>query len=190
MKLMNTKLRSLFSLVVFSFCLCAYAIPSDLAADPFSATSPKIAMDSFGNAYAVWEEQTEGINYIQYSTLPLEGNWTTPQVLSLEGFDSTSPLIAVNAAGDAVAIWLSIDSELGISCVYGAMLPAGESWTTAERVSSSGEDAQADYQLFLDNSGNVIVTWSGLVINDQQVIRAASGSILNGWNASVQVSGP
>lgn len=186
---LKQKWGSFISMVIFSLCLCASA-PSQLAADPFAANLPKIAMDSNENIYAVWEEQTTGLNDIMFSSRAPAGNWTTPELISVNSLDSTMPLIAVNAGGDVVVIWNSVDTTLGINSVYGAILPFEGSWTTSERVSTSSEDAQPDYQLNIDSSGNIVAIWSAFVINDQQVIRSAIGTVSGGWDAAVQVSGP
>lgn len=71
-----------------------------------STVLPQVGVDGVGNAFAVWREQHGfGQGFIQSSTLPFGGSWTSPINLSNITQTSVTPVVAVNVAGYAVAGW-------------------------------------------------------------------------------------
>jgi hypothetical protein len=80
--------------------------PDNLSQPGQGASLAQIAVDPNGNATAVWE-RSDGSNYIiQSSTKPFGGSWQiTPDNLSQPGHDATYSQIAVDANGNATAVW-------------------------------------------------------------------------------------
>jgi hypothetical protein len=98
--------------------------------------TPQIALDSAGNATAVWEQGATVNNYRIYaSTRPAGGAWSgqtriEPGTWYYAGNDA----IATDSAGNVTAAWLVEDSS-GSSQIRAARKPAGGAWGT---VSSLG----------------------------------------------------
>jgi hypothetical protein len=68
---------------------------------------PAVAVDAKGDAVAVWgalDEDDSG-NVIQGATKPAAGDWSTPIDVSGPSADLFSSEVAINAGGDAVAVW-------------------------------------------------------------------------------------
>lgn len=70
--------------------------------------APKVVMDSFGNAAAIWAIELPS-STIQVSSKAIGQNWTTPETLSISG---VSPLIALSDQGTAVATWIDEISSI------------------------------------------------------------------------------
>jgi hypothetical protein len=84
---------------------------------------------------------------------PAGGTWGSPQDLSASGQQPYGPQLALDRAGNAVAIWPSDD---GI--IRAAERPAGGVWGAPKDLSAAGQTA---YQptVALDPSGNAVAIW-------------------------------
>jgi hypothetical protein len=69
------------------------------------AFEPRIAVDSHGDAFAVWQLYNGSNEIIQGAIKPSGGTWEPPVDLSESGEDAFEPHVAVNAQGEAVAVW-------------------------------------------------------------------------------------
>ena len=87
------------------------------ALDAISAGHPRVAVDAAGQAIVMWEQVMPGTTSAIVSTTynPSAGTWTAPEVRSIDNAQGVQ--IAMNAAGDAVAVW-SVYAGLGgsVSC--------------------------------------------------------------------------
>jgi hypothetical protein len=115
-----------------------------------SSTVPKVAMDSSGNAVAIWMQN--GI--VESATLPAFGSWTAPVALSASGISASSPALAVNASGIAIAGWQTSRGQILVaerhSAVWGA--PA----TIAAPAFRAGTPSVA-----INGTGAAAIAWSG-----------------------------
>lgn len=85
-------------------------------------------MDGAGNATAVWR-LSDGVNVIiQTATRPLGGVWGGLVTLSSVALGADKPEVAVDAAGNATAVWLRDNGVNDI--LQAASRPAGGTWTT------------------------------------------------------------
>ena len=66
----------------------------------------------------------EFVSVVQAATRPANGRWRAPVSLSPEGQLATDPRVAVDARGNATAIWNRSDLE-GASSVMSSARPAG-----------------------------------------------------------------
>jgi len=80
--------------------------------DDGDAFNPQIAVDSSGNAIAVWR-QKDGTKYNIYANcyVPNEGGWGTAELIETDDGDASSPQIAVDSSGNAIAVWEQSDGE-------------------------------------------------------------------------------
>lgn len=81
----------------------------------------EIAMDSRGNAYAVWSQndsQADSVYANRYDAST--GTWTI-KLLELASGNAQNPHVAVNATGEAIAVWSQQDGG-GVFSIYSAVL--------------------------------------------------------------------
>jgi hypothetical protein len=129
----------------------------DLSAAGQNADEPRVAVDSAGDAVAVWARQGSPTTVIQSAGRPAGGDWDSPALLSVAGEASETPQVAVDPAGDAIAVWSSSNGSPKV--VQSAIRDAGGAWLPAERLSELGENA-IDPQVALDPAGDAVALWS------------------------------
>ncbi|HMI98544.1 MAG TPA: PASTA domain-containing protein [Gaiellaceae bacterium] len=131
--------------------------PQDLFAVGQFGGGPQVALDAGGNAVVVWVRSDGSSPSVQATVRPAGGTWATPQDLSAAGLHAYAPDLGVNAAGDAVVVWESSDSQNGSrAVVQGAVRPAGGMWSPPEDISVGDS---SDPQVALDSAGNAIAAW-------------------------------
>jgi len=70
---------------------------------------PTIAVDPSGNAFAVWI-RADGADYnIWANHYTTTGGWGAPELIDSQPLDTGAPKIAIDAAGNALAIWTQND---------------------------------------------------------------------------------
>jgi hypothetical protein len=128
--------------------------PQDLSDAGRDAVLPQVAADGAGDVFAVWERYNGAIWVVQAAQRPAGGDWTASQDLSGSGGGGDAQL-AVDPAGNAVAVWESADAHFGVQA---ARRPAGEAWTAPQDLSPADEPSQSP-QVALDPAGNAIAIW-------------------------------
>jgi hypothetical protein len=121
------------------------------------AQYPQIAIDSTGNAIAVWQ-QFDGSRYkIQANRYVLNVGWGTPATIDTGGTGSAgTPQIAMDPAGNAIAVWIQWNgTRFG---VFANRYTAG-SWGTAVVIDSGSTGASANPDIAMDSNGNAIAVW-------------------------------
>ena len=124
-----------------------------------SAYSPQIAIDSTGNAIAVWR-QFDGTDHSIYSNHfdTTSGNWQG--VTSIEGAagDAYSPQIAIDPDGNAIAVWRQFDGTY-FNIMANYFDAASNTWQT-DAVLLEHNSGDTDHpQITLDTNGNAIAIW-------------------------------
>jgi hypothetical protein len=156
----------------------------DLSAPGQNARRQHVAVDAQGNVTAVWVRSDGTNNIIQTASRPAGGSWSAAQDLSTAGQNAQQPDVAVNAAGDAVAVWSRFDGTNNI--VQAAVRPVGGSWGAAQDLSATGQNA-VDPRTAVDRLGDATAAWSrfdGTNNIVQAAVRPAGGS----WGAVKDLS--
>jgi len=99
--------------------------PDNLSSTGRDADGPQAAIDSNGNATAIWS-RSDGLNFIiQASTKPFGGSWQLIlDDLSETGQNATIPQIAINPNGIAIVVWRRSDGSNNIiQAVSGSFQP-------------------------------------------------------------------
>jgi hypothetical protein len=123
-----------------------------------SVDSPQVAVDNSGNAIAVWN-QFDGAHQSVWANryVALTG-WDTPTLLEL---DDTShavyPQVAMDAAGDAVVVWLR-DTGATVE-LWSNRYVAGSGWGAATQVDTNATGGPENCQIAIDDSGNALAVW-------------------------------
>ncbi|MBN1139010.1 MAG: carboxypeptidase regulatory-like domain-containing protein [Anaerolineae bacterium] len=152
-----------------------------------SQTSPSIAVDGEGNAYAVWVDARSDNGDIYFAYRPAGGTWGA-NVKVNDGLGATQefgPDITVDGSGNAHAAWSDRrnGATTGETDVYYATRPVGSSWQANVKVNDdTGTENQIYPSLVIDGLGNVYALWrdSDLYF----AFRPAHGS----WGTSVRVN--
>ncbi|HET9977403.1 MAG TPA: hypothetical protein VFQ20_08215 [Burkholderiaceae bacterium] len=130
----------------------------DLGPGADSANSPTLGFDSAGNAIAVWAQTgSAGNNIASARYVPATG-WAATQVIEASGANTSEPWVAVNAAGEATAVWL----QDGGGTVWANRYTPGTGWGSATLVQTSafaGSTAIVRPRVALDASGNAMAIW-------------------------------
>jgi hypothetical protein len=122
-----------------------------------TASGPDIAVDSHGNAYAVWSVGSKGLPGIYFSYRPAGATWGS----SIRVNDSGHwPSIAVDPDGDAYLVW-SERAPMGWNTCF-SYRPAGGSWGGKVRVNDDApETRRTAYRpdIAVDANGNAYAVW-------------------------------
>lgn len=149
-------------------CLCALVVvsgaqgapawlaPEDVAAPAFDAGDTEVALDAAGNAVAVWWYSLDGLDYrIRAAVRPAGGPWQPGQDLSAPGGEDDDPQVALDAAGNAIAVWRALHVN---DIVQAAVRSAGGVWQAPVDLSAPGQNAQAP-RVSVDPAGNALAVW-------------------------------
>jgi hypothetical protein len=153
-----------------------------------SQSDPSIAVDSNGNAYAVWSDYRNGDYDIYFAHRPAAGSWeANVRVNDDSGTASQSePRIAVDGSGNSYAVWT--DYRDGDNNIYFAYRPTGGSWGVNVQVNDNDGTADQKFPtIAVDGSGNAYAAWYDLRNGDSDIYfayRPAGGS----WGANVKVN--
>ncbi len=153
--------------------------PRDLSRLSLLAAAPQVVFDGLGDAIAVWQASDGAHQTVQTATrLATNGRWSAPRELSAPGGDSLAPQVAVDASGNALAIWTR--SAPPVWTVQVAYRPARGSWQPAVTIAKTGT-AVASPQVAFDPQGNALALWAELAGTNWEIttaFRAAGG----GWS--------
>jgi PKD domain len=141
-----------------------------------NAQEPTVAIDRAGEATVVWELSGGGGETIQAAVRPTGGSFSAPADVSTPGLTAQDQRVAMDPAGDAIAVWDRYDGTNYIA--QAAARPAGGSFGAPVNLSASGQDAFNE-QVALDPFGNALATWQrsdGIHRRVQTARRPAGGS--------------
>ena len=163
----------------------------ELAAAGEAVGDTRLALDARGDAVLVWEAQTAaGAQTVQEAIRPARTRaWSAPvTVFASPGPDTARLGLAVDADGEAVAVWESHEPS-GPSIVRAAIKPAGSDAWGAPVELSGGEEPQ----VAIDGRGDVLAVWRlGSVATgagQTSVIQAAARPAGSGrWRAPIDLS--
>jgi hypothetical protein len=162
----------------------AWSSPDDLSKAGQNAEDPQVAVDPAGDAVAVWARFDGAKFIVQSASRPAGGAWSSPDDLSKAGQNAEAPQVALDPAGDAVAVWARFDGADTI--IQSARRQAGV-WGPGPDLSLPGRDA-SEPQVAIDPSGNPVAVWVRTNGGVTTIIQAAAGSADGSWQAPVDLS--
>jgi len=192
--------------IIFLAALCALALAGPAAADatatppswsaPIAVSEPgatvydsHLAVDAVGDAAAIWMRGNGGGGYVaQVATRVAGGAWSAPTTLSGTGVPAAETAIAIDAKGDAVAVW---EQYVGKEQVEVRTHAAGApGWSGATTLSNPLREAR-DAQVAIDPQGNAIVAWLGDDAAGHSIVQAsAEQGFGDEWGAPISLSAP
>ncbi len=164
----------------------AFGAAVNLTADGHDAFAPDVAMDPAGDAVVVWFRYNGTSQVIQAAARPAGGSFSSPVDVSQNApAGSFFPHVAMDQAGDAVAVWYRSNGSNNI--VQASVAPAASGvWQTPADLSATGEDA-LNAAVATDPAGDAVAVWqrsNGTNQIVQAAVRPAGGS----FGASVDLS--
>jgi hypothetical protein len=122
---------------------------------------PQLALDAQGNAVVVWQRSDGTSLVVQAAERAAGGRWSAPVDVSVPGGageDAGSPDVAIDAHGNAVAIWHRTQLAPRLNHVQSAVRPAGGTWQPPVAVSAPDVDATGA-RIGVDAQGGAIAVW-------------------------------
>jgi hypothetical protein len=148
---------------------------------PGNGRAPVIAVDGAGDVTVVWESWAEGMTLIEAVERPAGGAWPLPTVIGEEPTASSpEPWVAVDSAGDAVAVWKKAE------VIQSAYRVAGGSWGAP--IAISGEESFVP-QAAMNAAGDATVVWMAHR-GGRYVVESAFRPAGGGWESPTLVSQP
>ncbi len=156
----------------------SWSAPVNLSVSGRSAEGAGVGIDADGNAVAVWK-RSDGTDDLIQSSHSVDGgvSWSEPVNLSAAGEDAAEPQVAVDGAGNAVAVWWR-PSGSGRIVESSRSEDAGVTWSPTAGLSESGRDAFGP-QVGIDSSGDAIAIWYRSN-GSNTIVQAARSSAVNG----------
>ncbi len=188
MKFLRTQKFLAMAKLLSIFCFAACTGSTELVAA--RTGSPQVKVDGNGNIVTIWEENIGGNLSIQSSTkAKTDSDWSTPVTISTPSVQSYSPMIAMDSAGNVIALWI-FENE-GIRNLASAQLPFGGSWSAVSTVSVEDSVVIDHVRLEIDAPGDVAVAmWKACDLGSLTcAIYAATTSIGGTWSDPLSVSG-
>lgn len=153
---------------------------------PNATSNPHIAMDGVGNAIAVWQ-QSDGTNQRITAAIytAATDTWASYSYISDAGQNALNPQIAMNNAGQAIAVWSRFNGTYDIiqAVFYN---PNTASWQTIQDVSPTGQP-NTNPVIGIDRNGNAIAVWvvnsNGIQASNYSVSTQTWGSLQTLSNA-------
>ncbi len=124
-----------------------------------SAWGAQVSVDDSGNAIAVWN-QYDGARDNAWANRYVAGTgWGTPELIESDNTGSVGSVkVAVDASGNAVAVWRNHDGVR--SNIMANRYVIGTGWGSAELIETEDNGSASAAQVAVDDSGNAIAVWS------------------------------
>jgi hypothetical protein len=157
---------------------------------PYGQSSPKLAGDSAGNLFAVWQDyRGEASNrpHIRFAYRPAGGDWQPSIKVDPTNSIQWLPTLAVDGRGDAYLAWQ--DRRSGYDQVYFATRPAGGAWSAGQVISPTvASEPQSTPALAVNRRGEAVVFWAqGRCCVNPSSIYVAARSAGGSWGAAQRI---
>jgi hypothetical protein len=120
--------------------------------------APQIAINAAGDGFAVWS-QFDGTSYHIYTARHSAATtWDATVRIDSDTGSAGSPQIAVDANGDAFAVWYQFDG-MRYNIWSNRRLAADMGWGTAELIETDNAGSAYDPQVVVDPNGNALSVW-------------------------------
>jgi|GEM_PF-1858565 len=144
------------------------------------AINPHIAVSGNGDAVAVWVEETAGRGDIWSKFYNPGKGWGNPVLVETDStYSSDKPRVAMDDAGNAIAVWQLADTGYADS-IWASRYVPGSGWGEAEPLETEDGDA-SQQQVVASSSGNAIAVWEQYDVIDTLQIWANHYITDSGW---------
>jgi len=132
----------------------AARIENDNAEDAFS---PEIAIDGSGNALVVWRQHIGTLGSIWSNRYTAGTGWGTAAIINDTAGNGSHQQIAVDARGNALAVWRQFDG--GLTNIWSNRYTAGTGWGTAALNENNAVSAH-NPKIAMNANGNALAVWT------------------------------
>lgn len=162
-----------------------WSAPVALSGAGRTAYEARLAVNPRGDAVAVWSTGSEGsYDRVESAHMPAGGIWSRPVTLSDPLEDSNHARAAIDATGNAVAVWTRYDADGGgLEWVQTASRPVDGLWSSVVTLS---DQPALDPHVVFDGQGSALAIWTGYDGRIESADRPAGGA----WSTPVTVSEP
>ena len=117
---------------------------------------PQIAMNGAGTAMAIWS-QSDGSRYNIWTKFFNGTSWDTAELLEADDVgDASLPQIAMDANGNAMAVWLQFDGmQYSLYANYFDRI----SWDDAELLETDNAGDADVPRISMDSTGHAMAVW-------------------------------
>jgi hypothetical protein len=123
------------------------------------AVSPELAVDGLGNALVTFHEWEDIDRASVWSNRFVAGTgWSTPVKIETSDEDASSPMVAADGDGNAIAVWHQYDGER--INLWAARYAIGEGWGAARLIEERDGDVNAVYSIAMSPAGDASVVWN------------------------------
>lgn len=151
------------------------------------AENPRLAFDAAGNAIAIWDRYDTPNPVIQVSHYSAAtGSWQIPIDVSPPTQASFAPDIAIDAQGNATAVWLRFDGVVYVLQAARATVD-GSTWSAPVDIATVGPGALGP-AVMVTPAGDALVIWTRLVGISASVHAARYVASSGTWRPAVSVS--
>jgi len=158
-----------------------WSSPVDLSSSLDNSITPKVAVDPFNNAIAVWVS-FDGTHYIvQAARRPSGSSWSAAQNLSSPTVDALVPQIAMDSLGNATVVWQMND---GVNTTVQVVTYSSGVWSVPQNLSLTGDAVVP--QIDVNSSNNAVVVWE-LQISSHSTVQAVT-RVGGTWSSPVDLS--
>jgi hypothetical protein len=173
-----------------------FGSPETVSEEAVQDEGPRVALDAGGDATTVFELEA-GERVIASSTRPAGGKWSAPATIS-EPLLVNVPSVAVDARGDAVAVWEAFFEEVGAGekeeHIQVATRPAGASaWSAPVTLTKteSGLGEPGNQEIAIDGQGDAVAIWGRMHGANAETIETSQDHALgSSWSPPKAISGP
>jgi hypothetical protein len=155
--------------------------------DTVQAFDAQIAIDTAGNALLVWAKSDGLLRPMEiWASRYTAGDWSIAGRISDPLADVAAPQVALDANGNAIAVWHQIDSNsTHTTTVRWNRYTTGGGWGTPAPIETNDASVSVgDPEIASDPSGNTIAVW--LQLNGaHSEIRSSRYTVGGGWAPSV-----
>lgn len=119
--------------------------------------SPKVNMDVAGNGVLVWSQSDGTANSIWANRYLANTGWQTAARIESSDDEAYFPVVEINAAGDALAVWFQTDgASYNIVSNY---FTVAAGWGAESAVESSSASELSNLRLGISDVGRAVVVW-------------------------------
>lgn len=125
------------------------------------AGNPQLAVNSSGQAAVVWDRQVRaGERFGLYTSRYVPGSgWDALQLIDTSVGDSDAPQVAIDAAGNATAVWVQAATDIWAGGdIWANRYVVGKGWGTAEHI-EAGRNLAGRPQVAITPSGTTTAVW-------------------------------
>ena len=122
------------------------------------AQNAQVALDSSGNAIAVWQQRNDaGRDDIWANRYTAGVGWGVAVLIENGFFDAGNPQVAIDGSGNAIAVWWQ---HGGGRRLVANRYVAGSGWGTGAVIDTGSTGEASAPQIAMDAGGNAIAVWA------------------------------